>query len=275
MQKITPNERLRILFSTNKEGVVINQSVSEVNGYIFDFDGVLFKDCGVIAIGYAWLIRALRDGNYECEDIDFEESDIKQAIKFRSRIKGKMTHEKIYMLNASFGSSDSLPISLNELANFWAKVHILAVKEKFSENPRSALLPGAIDFITQAAQRGKVFGLTAFSQPVAEFLLEFVGLIGYFEKVLGNPNEDNGKSGKVDMLHFLFESVNTFALDYCYISDFVSDMNAGKAVNIVTVGIANSLRNGLLLLNKGCDLVATSTLAYKDILEILFAGKGT
>ena len=59
----------------------------------------------------------------------------------------------------------------------------------------------------------------------------------------------------------------------CYIGVSPSDIKAGQGAGIFTIGIANNYSNGAKLIEQGCDIIATSTVAYLDILKVLINSK--
>jgi phosphoglycolate phosphatase-like HAD superfamily hydrolase len=266
---LSPGERLREFFLHGTEGAVIVGDVPAIREYIFDFDGVIFRSSEIIVASYAWLIRGVREQSFDCEDLEFSALELEQARNFRQQIKGRTAHEKILAANRIFGRSCCLPRTATELAQLWTQVYINTTKRMFHNHPRDLLVPGAEEFIRLVSERGRVFGLTAFLQDVADFLLGFVGLGEVFEKVQGCSVSNEEAVGKADMLRSFLTTLKTRQRAFCYIGDSILDVRAGRATGIGTVGIANTLANGLALLDEGCDVVATTPLAYRDVVRLL------
>jgi phosphoglycolate phosphatase-like HAD superfamily hydrolase len=265
-------KKLKQLFSNNKESAFQLNSTHPISNFIFDFDGVLVKECDIIEKGYAWLIRSVRENSFKTEDLIINQNDLEQAFLIRPQVKAKSQAEKISIINEKYGNLTLTEALTERIILLWTKeVFTNIILEQFRENPKNYLLHGAENFLKQTYQIGKVFGLTANIQPQAEFLMEFVGLTKYFQEIVGYPVEvkKNVNLSKQKMLINLMKKQGLDAKQTCYIGDSVPDIKAGQGAGILTVGIANNYPNGVELIEQGGDIIATSTAAYLGVIELI------
>ena len=265
-------EKLKQIFSNNQESALQINSNHPISNFVFDFDGVLVKECNIIEKGYAWLIRAVREKKFETEDLNINTNDLNEAFIIRPQVKAKSQAEKISIVNEKYGNLTLTEQLTEKIIIMWTKeVFTNIILEQFRENPKNYLLDGAESFLKETNQIGKVFGLTANIQPQAEFLMEFVGLTKYFREIVGYPVEikKNVKLSKQKMLINLMKKHGLDAKQTCYIGDSVPDIKAGQGAGILTVGIANNYPNGVELIEQGCDIIATSTAAYSGVIELI------
>ena len=272
MNKKSPLKKLNQLFTNNQQSAFQINSIYPISNFIFDFDGVLVKECDIIEKGYAWLIRAVRENKFDTQNLDVLESDLELAYIIRPQVKAKSQVEKITIVNEKYGNLKLTEKFLEEIIILWTnRVFTNYILEQFSDNPKNYLLDGANNFLEKSGQIGKVFGLTANIQPQAEFLMEFVGLTKYFREIVGFPVDlsKNVNLSKTKMLQNLIISHELKVEQTCYIGDSSTDIKAGQDAGILTIGIANNYSNGKALIEQGCDIIATSTAAYSDILSMI------
>ncbi|MBC8181415.1 HAD family hydrolase [candidate division KSB1 bacterium] len=272
MKNETPLKKLKHLFNNNQESAFQINSIHPISNFIFDFDGVLVKECDIIETAYGWIIRAVREKNFDTKDLFINQNDLEQAFFIRPIVKAKSQAEKITILNEKYGNLNLTKDHIEELIILWTKeVFTNLILNQFGDNPKEYLLAGAKNFLEKTSHIGKVFGLTANIQPQAEFLMEFVGLTEYFSEIVGFPVEisQNIKLNKTKMLQNLMLKQGLHVKETCYIGDSTPDIRAGQGAGILTIGIANNYSNGAELIEQGCDIIATSTAAYSDVLTIL------
>lgn len=272
MNNDIPIKKLKQLFDKNKESAFQINSIHPISNFIFDFDGVLLKECNIIEKGYAWLIRAVRENNFDTKDLNINHNDLKQAHFIRPQVKGKSQAEKIAIVNEKFGNLTFTDKRIEKTIILWAgNIFTKFILQQFEKNPKNYLLNGAENFLKETCRIGKTFGLTANIQPQAEYLMKFVGLTKYFKGIVGFPVEikKNVNLSKKEMLQNLMTKNSLDIKQTCYIGDSPSDIIAGKGAGIFTIGIANNYSNGVALIEQGCDIIATSTAAYSNILTIL------
>jgi len=285
-------DQLKELLSSDKEDVlVINQG--RVNKHrnlfkavVFDFDGVLLRENNLAERGYAWLIRSLRDGNYDPRNINVSAYDIGMATAFRSTIKGAPMKEKVKVFKVVFGKGD-LKIPVEKLVRLWFDALKNNVLSQFANNPNNYRMPGAKELLetTDSKCSIAIYGVTANEFQHAYFLMELVGFKDYFSEIVGFPINSFPHTSKASLLSDLLFRHYIKPMNAVYIGDGTSDIKAGKRAGAFTIGIANasmpvsliedpkekkkiiekSIKNGMKLIDEGCDLLATSTLAYKKI----------
>lgn len=260
------------LFSAGEEGILRLEPFRSVKNFIFDFDGVLLEECGVVESGYAWLLRAVRDGVWDTTDIYVSADDIEIAREFRPNIKGKSPIEKVVAYKRAFGNGRPLPMQLMEVVESWFSVVAGVIRNRFGEDSASYLLPGALKLVETACQRGSAFGLTANIQRQADFLMGFVGLSGYFNRIVGFPVDATSDMNKATMLEDLIESHGLDKSETCYIGDGAPDMKAANTAGIIAVAISNDLIGGKKLLSQDCHVVATSSICGDRLIDVLHSG---
>lgn len=251
---------------------------------VFDFDGVLLKEIGIAELGYAWAIRALRDGIFDPTNIELHFDDIDIAQKYRTVIKGKPMTEKLDILRQRFGNK-CINIGNDEIITLWYDFFTYYVQFKYSKNEKEYLLPGALELIKKAYQCGKVFGVTANEQRYALWIMNFVGLREYFKEIVGYPIHTLHNTSKGSLLNDLLFRWGIRPNEACYIGDGSSDIQAGMQAGVLTIGIANNeipisyiscieekervsikaFNNAIMLAEAGCDILATSPMAYPSI----------
>jgi len=96
-------------------------------------------------------------------------------------------------------------------------------------------MPGAKEFLNEAQQIGRVFGLTAKIQTQAELLMKFVGLTHCFDEIVGFLIE----MGKMNilikkMLLHLMEKHKLEQRQICYVGDSASDVKSGQEPGVLT-----------------------------------------
>ncbi len=272
MNNQNPLKKLEQFFNNNQETAFQINSIHPISNFIFDFDGVLVKECDIIENAYGWIIRAVREKNFDTNDLNISNDDLEQAHYIRPIVKAKSQTEKITVLNEKYGNLNLTKENIEELIVLWTKeVFTNLILKEFGNNPKDYLVEGAKYFLEKTSQIGKVFGLTANIQPQAEFLMEFVDLTKYFAEIVGFPVEisKNIRLNKTKMLQNLMLKQGLHVKETCYIGDSATDIRAGQGAGILTVGIANNYPNGVELIEQGCDIIATSTAACSDVLTIL------
>jgi phosphoglycolate phosphatase-like HAD superfamily hydrolase len=272
MDESDPTKLFEDYLKTGREKVIVTGRFSPTSAFVFDFDGVIIKECGVVETGYAWLVRAIREGNLDTSDVNLSRSAEDEVRKFRPRIKGKTLLEKVEAFRLEFGDSAPLPCGAVDL--LWKYVEALRTKIRadFGSDPAQYLLPGAVEFLESARKAGPVFGLTANVQQQGEWLMGFVGLSGVFDKIVGFAIDAESGTSKGTLLADLLRRNNIEPGCAAYIGDGVPDMKAAHAARAVAAGIANDIENGRKLLDTGCALIATSSRVGVDVIDILHRG---
>lgn len=282
---------LNDLFQAGEEDVIVidNEAAQKCKdkgckAVVFDFDGVLLKEIGLAEKGYAWVVRAVRDGIVDPGDFAVADDDVKAASDFRPNIKGKSMVEKVAAFRENFGKV-VVEVSDEEFIQRWFDALKNIVASRFNGNKDDYCLPGAQELVHEASLRSKVMGVTANEHNHASWLMDFVGLKKYFEEIVGYPIRSLPRTSKASLLADLLFRREINPAEACYIGDAVSDIKAGKRAGTVTIGIANnetaiskigdegerqrviekSLKNAEKLVDAGCDLLATSSMAYKEI----------
>ncbi len=264
---------LQRLFDTNSEAVLLRPFTPRRN-FVFDFDGVLLAECGVAEVGYAWLVRAFRDGNWDVRDLDVSDGDRREALALRPGIKGKAPVEKVEILGQRYGSGESLSGPAVDLVRMWFAVLAGEIGRRFGDDPDSYLLPGARELVCAAQEVGPTFGLTANIQEQAEFLMEFVGLRESFDEVVGYPADARAGISKATLLVDLLRAHCASPDESCYIGDGVPDVRAALEAGVLAVGVANDLQGGLRLIDAGCHVLCTSSACGRDVVRVLATGTG-
>ena len=263
---------LKSFFETSREDVVVIQGFSPVSTFVFDFDGVIVRECGIVEIGYAWLVRAVRDGIMDSSDLDVSQADVALVKEFRPTIKGKTWLEKVEAFRRGFGGSRPVACSDLELVDKYVETSRAAVLRRFGAYPRDYLLPGAVDFLEAARKTGRVFGLTANVQDQGAWLMDFVGLSCCFDEIVGFRRDAVSGATKGKLLADLLRRHGIDPSLAVYIGDGVPDMKAADAAGAVAAGIANGFDNGRKLIKAGCALLATSSRAGVDVIKKLREG---
>ena len=261
--------KLEWLFETSREGLLLLSDPSYRHHFVFDFDGVLLKECGVAEVGYAWLVRAFREDNWRVFDIDINIADQFEAKAFRPNIKGKSPIEKVEILRDHYGTTLASEIHALDAVYMWFEVMAGEIKRRFGSNPTAYLLPGAKNFVSAASRYGHAYGLTANIQNQAEYLMQFVELQSFFQQIIGYPPEARAGTTKATMLQSLLHSQGVEAQSACYIGDGVPDMRAAHEAGVLAIGVANDLENGLHLLEEGCDVLCTGPSCGEHLISML------
>jgi phosphoglycolate phosphatase-like HAD superfamily hydrolase len=274
--------------------IVINREIvdhfkkKECKAVVFDFDGVLTKEIDIAEKGYAWVIRVVRDGIIDPNNVELQNDDIEIARNFRPTIKGKSMVEKVNILREKFGKA-SVNLTNSEIIVGWYDFFRFLILSIYGENKNEYILPGAEELLNESHRYFKVFGVTANEQQYATWLMEFVCLKKYFNEIVGYPIHASPGTTKASLLDVLLSRWEIPPEEVCFIGDGVTDIIAGKSVGTLTIGMANNempigeiknvidkervinkaLANGKNLIEAGCDILATSTLAYPAILYAL------
>lgn len=263
---------LKSFFETSREDVVVLRRFSPVSTFVFDFDGVIVRECGIVEIGYAWLVRAVRDGITDSSDLNVSQADIALVKDFRPAIKGKTWLEKVEAFRRDFGGSRPVGCSDLELVDKYVETSRTAVQRRFGAHPRDYLLPGAVDFLEAARKAGRVFGLTANVRNQGAWLMEFVGLSSCFDEIVGFRRDAVSGATKGKLLADLLRRHGIDPSRAAYIGDGVPDMKAAGDAGAVSAGIANGVDNGRRLVDAGCNVIATSSRAGGDVIKTLRRG---
>lgn len=274
------------LFLHDKEEIYfVNKNFAKdycCNVTIFDFDGVLIKETGIAEIGYAWVISSIRDDFIPVEPKDIMEEDVKFAKDFRPLIKGKSMVEKVDIFHALFHKKASQEAKYKLIAGWYDFLKIY-IRSQFAKNNLELRLPGSEFLLQEAAKSSRLFGLTANEQYHAQWLMDFVKLLRYFEEIVGFPIET--ETSKYHLLMNIISRKKLKSSEVCLIGDGVSDIIMGKKAGVLTIGISNNemplslvqdgtdkeririkaIKNAEKLLEAGCDILATSTMAYKQL----------
>lgn len=287
----TIRRTLREMLESGSEGIVVvnhkrvNQFIDRgCQAVVFDFDGVLIKEIGIVEKGYAWLLRAVRDEILDPENIVVDDKDVKLARDFRPNIKGKSILEKVDAFRSEFGKS-STALDINNLIRRWLDAFKFNVIAWFADNPENYRMEGAHELLQTASSKSLVFGVTANEYLHANWLMEFVGFKKYFVEVVGYPTNAFPNTSKGSLLADLLFRREIYSQNACYIGDGTSDIKAGIKAGTLNIGISNatmpvsminddiqrkkvinsSLVNGEKLAVAGCDILATSPMAHQDL----------
>jgi phosphoglycolate phosphatase-like HAD superfamily hydrolase len=265
-------KKLEQMFKANAQGVILLGTFAPCSAFVFDFDGVLLHECGIPEAGYAWLARAVREGNWNLHDHDVAESYQTAVHALRPLIKGKPPVEKVEVFCSRFGGGAPLLFSPEQAVEKWFASVQQVIRGRFGHDPNSYLLPGAVDLVKAAREKGQVFGLTANIQRQAEFLMEFVGLTRFFDQIVGYAPDAGTGVDKGTMLADLLSRHGIDPGHTAYIGDGAPDMRAAHHAGALAVGIANDLQGGQRLIDAGCDVIATSPKAGARLVRLLAQG---
>lgn len=260
---------LEDMFRMNVRGVIALAPFAPRTAFVFDFDGVLLHECGMVETGYAWLARAVREGNWDIHDHDVTERDVSEVRALRPVIKGKPPVEKVTIFWSRFGSGSRLPFSPETAVERWFSFVKDRIQCRFGRNPSLYLIPGAADMVKAAKEYGPVFGLTANIQSQADFLMEFVGLSPCFDRIVGYAPSAGPGTDKGAMLADLLALHGVDPQETAFIGDGTSDMRAAHRAGALAVGIANDLQNGRGLIEADCGVIATDSRVGRTLVEFL------
>lgn len=213
----------------DREAVLADNSL-----LLFDFDGPV---CGVFA-GYPAATVA-------AELVDFISGF---SSSLASRLKGEP--DPLQVLRSA---AEALPRrSVNRVDEFLCRAEMDAIDTASST-------PGTPELIAEAHRRGKSVGIVSNNCPraIGKYLRR-EGLDRYLSAVVARPY-GRPRRMKPDP-YLLFQALGSIGVDAtraCFIGDSVTDIEAGLAVGVTTIGFANRPGKAELMEQAGASQVVT------------------
>ncbi|MFA8298912.1 MAG: HAD family hydrolase [Hyphomicrobiales bacterium] len=241
----------------------------QIKHVFFDFDGVILKEYGIHEQAYAWIIKSLIEENFDIK-IDPDEALICEAREIRKVIKGKSPDEKLSFLISYYSKGQKAFTTVEKLNKKWMEYLRSNVKKAYGGDASLYLLDGARDLVTNCAEHSKIYGLTANYQDQAEWLMKFVGLNSYFKKIYGYPIKGNKELSKAKILSGVIQKYKLDPEEICFIGDGKPDIISGNKNGVYSVGVANTVENGVVLLGENPDALISSPMAFVDLLNVIF-----
>jgi beta-phosphoglucomutase len=190
------------------------------------FKALLFDLDGVIVDTAIFHYKAWRKLSNDKFGYDISE-------EFNETLKGVSRGESIerIMRLGNVSISDSEKENLMTLKNQWYLDFI-------SEMNASDILPGVIDILNQSKAANLKIGLGSVSKN-AQFILEKVGIIHYFDAIIDGNKISNGKPHPEVFLNGALE-LGFEPLECIVLEDAIAGVQAGKAANMKVLGLGDS-----------------------------------
>lgn len=162
------------------------------------------------------------------------------------------------VLDDTFGKIVNDPKQIQEMIQTYRKFN-LSNHDRFV-----SAFPGAKETIDQLKQEGYTIAIMSnkMHDAVAHGL-EIVGLLNYFDLVIGSDDVKNVKPNPEGILKILSHFNDNNAI---MIGDTAYDMQAAKNADIISIGVTWALTSEEVLLESGADYVANS---YHDVYKLI------
>ncbi len=132
-------------------------------------------------------------------------------------------------------------------------------------------LPGVVDFLEELKSHRQYRAiLTAHTEQNGRNILKASGLERYF--ILFGFMDVDKHEGRADIAHDVIKQARHKGYDWnrvLFVGDSGSDVNAGKEIGALTVGVSTSYTSAEKLLEDGADLVLESLVEYPKIFDML------